>query len=229
MNPDEIAAAFDTRKPWVTKFTIHGRAYGGGFDAMNDGRIAQFAREFPGVGTILELGSLEGGHSFALSRLPGVNRVVGIEGRKASVEKARFVQGLLGIGRVTFLVENLETYDLRSAGRFDAVFCVGLLYHLPRPWELIERISQVTRNLFIWTHYAAEENADKVANGYRGVTYGEFGLADPLSGMSPESFWPTLAGLETMLLKAGFTEIRIVEDDAMHAHGPAVTLAAIYQ
>lgn len=222
----DVAKLFEGLRPWVTKFTIDGAAYGGDFDAMNDGRIEQFFQHFPEAKSILELGSLEGGHAFALSRRQGVQRVVGIEGRKTNVDKARCVQELLGIHNVEFVIGNLESYNLISAGTFDAVFCVGLLYHLPRPWDLIEGISQVSRNLFIWTHYAAEDKADKVVSGYRGITYGEFGLADPLSGMSPQSFWPTLAGLQTMLSRYGFTRTQIIEDNQVHPHGPSVTLAA---
>ena len=226
MATKNLLEAFEALGPWVTKFTINGTAYGGGFDAMNDGRIDQFFQHFPDVKTILELGSLEGGHTFALSRRHGVQRVVGIEGRKANVDKARCVQELLGIHNVEFVIGNLESHHLLAAGTFDAVFCVGLLYHLPRPWDLIEGISQVSRNLFMWTHYAAEDKADKVVSGYRGITYREFGSADPLSGMSPQSFWPTLAGLQTMLSRYGFTRTQIIEDNKVHPHGPSVTLAA---
>lgn len=76
---EDLAKVFEGLKPLVTKFTINGTAYGGEFDAMNDGRITQFFQSFPDAKTILELGSLEGGHTFALSKWPGVRRVVGIE------------------------------------------------------------------------------------------------------------------------------------------------------
>lgn len=222
----DTAAEFERLKPWVTKFTIGGREYGGTFDAMNDGRINQFLRRFPDAKTVLELGSLEGGHTFAVARRETVERVVGVEGRQANVDRARCVQRLLGANNVEFVTANIESFDLRSLGMFDAVFCVGLLYHLPRPWEVIARIAQVTRSVFIWTHYASDEKADRVASGYRGLGYKEFGMADPLSGMSRESFWPTLDALRLMLSTYGFTNVQIIEDKPDHPNGPAVTLAA---
>lgn len=222
----DIEKVFGRFKPWVTKFEIEGVSSGGYFDAMHDVRIDQFFRMFPKIETILELGSLEGGHTFALSARQGVKSVVGIEGRVQNVEKSRAVQRLLDIRNVEFLVENLESYDLRSAGAFDAVFCVGVLYHLPRPWDLIAQMAQVTRNLFLWTHYAPRDKADQVSGGYRGSVYGEFGLADPLSGMSEQSFWPTLDGLVEMLGKYGFAKIQTVENNPSHPNGPAIILAA---
>lgn len=223
---DPLWSEFEKRGPWVTKFAIDGKEYGGHFNAMQDTRIDQFFESFPKPRRVLELGSLEGGHSFSLASRPPVERVLGIEGRDFNVEKAKFVQGLLKITNVEFVTGNLETIDLASHGEFDAVFCSGLLYHLPRPWELIERISQVSPNLFMWTHYTKEEDVNTEAGGWQGFTYKELGLADPLSGMSPDSFWPTLDGLQNMLKKYGFKKIQLIEDDPDHPQGPAITLAA---
>lgn len=232
-----LRAEFEKRKPWVTKFVIGGEEYGGDSDAMKDARVDIFFRSFPEAKRILELGSLEGGHTFNLAGRPGVQRVLGVEGREESVEKARFVQGVLGIENAEFAVANLETADLGEFGEFDAVFCSGLLYHLPEPWALIEEVSNVSSNLFIWTHYAIGDAAEAAVpalrearnttrNGYEGWEYGEHGLKDPLSGMSPTSFWPTLDGLKRMLVEHGFEEVRIIKDNPANPHGPAVTLAA---
>jgi len=222
-----LQGEFKKRGPWVTKFVIGGRAYGGRFDALNDVRLPQFFGQFPEAHAILELGSLEGGHTIGLAKLRGVQRVLGLEGRQANLDRARFVQTLLGVTRVDFVLENLETVDLSHFGKFDAVFCVGLLYHLPRPWELIAQIARVSPPLFIWTHYAADKKANKTINGFRGMEYRESGLRDPLSGLSPNSFWPTLEALTEMLTKHGFTTIRLIENNPSHPHGSAVTLAAV--
>jgi SAM-dependent methyltransferase len=217
---------FKKRGRWVTKFVIDGQEYGGDYDAMHDWRLEQFFRFFPTPERILELGSLEGGHSFSLASRPSVKYVLGIEGRPSNVERARFVQGLLQVTNVEFVTANLETTDLAAFGRFDAVFCCGLLYHLPEPWKLIEQIARVSRNLFIWTHYAREGMVDATAHGLKGMRYREFGLSYPLDGMSPNSFWPTLDGLQEMLQEYGFHEIHLIEDTPDHPHGPAVSLAA---
>lgn len=226
MNTNKLKDEFDDRGPWVTKYNVNGKTYGGNYDAQNDKRLEWFFQYFPNVKTIMELGSLEGGHTIALAKHPGVQKVLGIEGRKSNIDKARFVQQVFGIDNTEFIEGNIEKIDLSQWGQFDAVFCVGLLYHLPAPWNLIEQISKVTRNLYIWTHYATESDASIQVNGYRGLLYEEKGIIDPLSGMSQQSFWPTLKALRTILSRYTFSNIQIIEDDPYHQNGPCVTLAA---
>lgn len=226
MKQTEVAHGFRRREPWVTRFVIDDVKYGGEFDPVNDGRVAQFLTHFPRARVILELGSLEGGHSFALARHPQIDRVVAVEGREANVEKASFVKELMAVRNVEFVTANLEDVELSKLGKFDAVFCVGLLYHLPRPWKLLDQVADVSANLFIWTHYAAKEETE-LENGVKGRWYRELGVRDPLSGLSVQSFWPTLESLKDMLMQNGFGSVRIIDDHPGHPHGPCVTLAAV--
>lgn len=226
MIENKLQNKFNVYGSWITKFTINGHSYGGKYDALHDGRIEQFLQSFPQAKTVLELGSLEGGHSIAIAMRPGVGAVTAIEGRPENIEKARFVQKLYGAPNINFIHANLETFDLASLGMFDVVFCVGLLYHLPEPWTLLSQISKVSGNLFLWTHYATSSKADLMRNQYRGKIYGEKGLEDPLSGLSIDSFWPMREDLKRMLEWAGFRKIRIIEDNPDHQNGPCITLGA---
>lgn len=223
---DAIKQAFDRLGPWVTSFNIQGGTYGGNFPAMADDRLRLHWNAFPDAKTILELGSLEGGHSFAMAQRPGVERVLGIEGRPSNIDRARYVQGLYGITNVEFVEENLEGDVLEKYGHFDVCFNVGLLYHLPEPWNLVDQIGRVADGLFLWTHYANDKDAKTTVNGLPGLYYREFGLADPLSGMSDQSFWPTMTGLKQMIAGAGLKRIEILRDEPAHPHGPAVIMAA---
>jgi protein-L-isoaspartate O-methyltransferase len=226
MAANDLAREFEIRAPWITKFAIEGKEYGGTFDPSKDPRVPQFAECFPSASQVLELGSLEGGHTFMLARLANVERVVAVEGRKANIEKARFLQTLFGITNVQFVQANIERFKLSQLGSFDAIFCSGVLYHLPQPWRLIEQMSQISANLFIWTHYALEQEAKKVKRGYAGKLYREAGVSDPLSGLSAKSFWPTLDSLRTMLSRSGYGTIQILQNHVDHPHGPSVTLTA---
>jgi SAM-dependent methyltransferase len=224
-----LKAEFAKRGPWVTHYVIDGVESGGNFRALEDERIDQFFESFPSVCSILELGSLEGGHTFALARRPAIERVVGVEARATNIARARFVQELLRIDNANFVEGDLEKADLTTFGKFDAVFCSGLLYHLPEPWKLIEQLPHVAPRLFIWTHYA-EENPDNLTlNMLKGREYVEGGRDEPLSGVSPKSFWLTFDSLRMVLTNAGFDSIRILHDDPKHCHGPAVTIAAMIQ
>lgn len=221
-----LTEEFDRRKPWVTKFTIDGIACGGNFDAFSDARISQFFEKFPRGGKILELGSLEGGHSFALAQNAAVEKVLAVEARKENIEKAKFVQNLLKDDKVEFVEADLEKIDLAKFGEFDAVFCSGLLYHLPEPWKLIEQCQKLSPNMFIWTQYACETEAKKFSGGFRGKWYREGGWRDPLSGVSKYSFWLSLGSLINLLTSSGYKRINIIENDLSHPHGCAVTLSA---
>lgn len=211
---------------WVTRFTIGGQTYGGWYDASSDRRLAQFEQAFPIRTRILETGSLEGGHSFCLARMSNVDEVVALEGRDYNIRKAELVRGVLGIDNVEFHLVDLESADLAQYGQFDICFNVGLLYHLPEPWIHLRRIREVTQNIFLWTHYVDPSTVNEQRNGYPGWSYREFGFDDPLSGLSADSFWPSLDALIKMLSDAGFPRIQIIEDDNGNKEGPAVTLSA---
>jgi 2-polyprenyl-3-methyl-5-hydroxy-6-metoxy-1,4-benzoquinol methylase len=144
----DLVAEFARRGPWITQFVIDGVPSGGDYQ-VNDQRVQLFLERFPNAHTILELGSLEGGHTFMLARQPGVERVLATEGRLANIDKAKFIGSLLGVSNVQFKHANLEQLQLQSLGYFDAIFCCGLLYHLPEPWKLISQAPLVAPHLFI--------------------------------------------------------------------------------
>ena len=220
----DLAAEFATLGPWIYQFQIAGQTYGGGISAVGDVRVERFLGYAPKARTILELGSLEGAHSFILAE--NAERIVALEGREANLRKARFVQQLLEIRNVKFEQANLEEADLTPFGKFDAVFCCGLLYHLPEPWRLLERLPAVAPLLFIWTQYAADNEARDIGRGLRGKTHIEGGADEPLSGLSPTATWLTLASLRDLLRACGYKRVDVIYDDPAHPNGPAVTIGA---
>jgi len=225
----ELALEFAKLAPWVFKFSIRGADYGGDASVLDDARVAQFFHYVPRPATILELGSLEGAHTIQLAEHPGVERVVAIEGRAANIRKAELVQNLLCLRGAEFVQANLEETDLTTFGQFDAVFCSGLLYHLPEPWKLIEQLPRVAPALFIWTHYADDLTAKEVRHGLRGKVHVEGGPNEPLSGLSETAFWPTLGSLMKLLTTSGYRTIHVIKNDATHENSPAVTIAATVQ
>jgi hypothetical protein len=136
------------------------------------------------------------------------------------------VQKLLKVENVRFAQADLEKRALASFGQFDVVFNSGLLYHLPRPWELLDQLRAAAPRVFLWTHYAAEDKVTETINGFPGHWFQEHGYSDPLSGLSPRSFWITLASLIGRLKQNGFDQVQIVEDNLQHQNGPCVMLAA---
>jgi len=220
-----LSAEFERRKPWYTQFYIDGRPYGGNRFYPPDARLKMFLDHVDRRSRILELGALEGGHSFELAQAPGVSNVVSVEGKAANVEKARFVQGVNGIRNVTFVEGDIRSMDLWQFAHVDAVFCSGVLYHLPEPWKLIEQCAVVAPALFLWTHYCPDEATTDAVNGYRIARYAEGDLSSPLSGLQSESVWLTLGGLVSLLMKSGYDEVRVLRLKEIGA-GPTVSLVA---
>jgi len=222
---EELGHEFAKRGPWITQFTIEGKTYGGKQSFEEDVRIRWFFENFPGVHSILDLGSLEGGQTFQLAKHPDVN-IVGVDGRRYNIKHAEFVQRVLGITNVKFILADLERCDISRFGRFDCVFCSGVLYHLPEPWKLIEGVRRTSDKVFIWTHYADDEKAQEIRNGFRGLWYKEFGRKDRLSGLSSRSFWLSFQSLQDMLRQYGFTRLKVVHNDPNSQPGPNTVIAA---
>lgn len=222
----DLRSEFAKLAPWIFKFRIDGADYGGEIGTLGDPRVEQFFRFAPAAETILELGSLEGAHTFMLAEGHGVKRVLALEGRERNLRKAGLIQDLLHVRNAEFAQANLEESDLSAFGKFDAIFCSGLLYHLPEPWKLIERLPSIAPSLFIWTHYAPDAEAEVISNGLRGRIYVEGGSEDLLSGLSPTSTWLTLGSLITSLTTSGYGSVHVIHNDLTHAKGPAVTLGA---
>jgi SAM-dependent methyltransferase len=224
--PQNLTEEFAKLGPWTYQFQIGEQTCGGGISAVGDVRVERFFRRALQPETILELGSLEGAHSFILAQHPGVKRVVALEGRETNLRKARFVQELLQVRNVEFAQANLEHADLSGFGKFDAIFCCGLLYHLPEPWTLIQQCPSIAPLLFIWTQYAPETKARDLGNGLRGKIHIEGGPDEALSGMSATATWLTLDSLRDLLARSGYGRIEVIHDDPAHANGPAVTIGA---
>ena len=142
-----------------------------------------------------------------LASRPGVRRVVALEGREDNVRRARLVLEAFGATNVDFRHHDVEQFEPAEFGRFDAVFCAGLLYHLREPWVLVGKLAGLCRFLFLDTHYAA--TAEATAGPYRGRWHGEG--TDPLSGLSTRSFWLTFKDLLLLLMESGFL-VRYLHD-----------------
>jgi methyltransferase family protein len=197
-----FAARVHALDPWWFAFEAGGHTFGGRVprDTEKVDLFFDWAHRFGRVETILELGSHEGSHSLQLACRPGVRRVVGLEGREDNVRRARLVLEACGPKNIEFRHYDLERFEPAEFPAFDAVFCSGLLYHLPEPWTLIKKIAGICRFLYLDTHYAATEDA--LVGSYRGRWYEEG--SDGLSGLSRRSFWLGLKDLVLLLMENGF-------------------------
>jgi Methyltransferase domain len=206
-DPAMLEKQFELLGPWYTKFVLNGRAYGGKFSYDNDPRLRDFFEWCTEGETVLELGSFEGAHSFAVTSAPRIRKHLGLEGRQYLINRAEFMRKALGNDRVSFKQCNFEVDPITQYGLHDMIFCSGLLYHIGEPWKLVEQIARVTNRLFLSTHYAEKRLVQR--DRYWGILWQEGTHADPLSGLVNKSFWPTFPHLVAMLTDYGFRVVHV--------------------
>ena len=127
----------------------------GGMDLFHDPRIDWFVEGIGGVRgkSALELGPLEGAHTYMLERR-GAAPIVAVEANTRAYLKCLIVKELLGLRQTRFIAGNFLEYLRRNEESFQLGIACGVLYHMEDPAELIALLAQrCSEHVFIWTHY----------------------------------------------------------------------------
>ena len=217
-------------EPWITGFSVDGENYGGQYFAETDPRVHAFVgrlrKETRSINRILECGCLEGGHTSVLASSFPDATVTALDVRADNLAKAKLLTTVRGLNNIAFLQDDLEEPKTVFASAYDAIFCVGLLYHLRDPGKFLRHCAEASPFLWLWTVYCAETEAALIENGARGRLYLE-PTAHPLSAVRNESFFPTLGSLVEMTLNGGYTTVEILKVEmTLNGNGPAVLLCA---
>jgi SAM-dependent methyltransferase len=102
---------------------------------------------------IADLGCLEGGYSVEFARM-GLE-AVGIEVRDSNIAACNYVKSKTNLPNLTFIQD--DAWNAVNYGKFDIVFCCGLLYHIDKPKKFLQEISSVTSKLLIvQTHFSTD-------------------------------------------------------------------------
>ena len=193
---------------------------------------------------ILELGPLEGGHSYMLQNR-NAKRVISIEANTRAFLKCLCIKNILNLDRVEFKLGDFMSFLEKEDLQYDMVFASGVLYHMEEPIKLIKLISRVTDRLFIWTHYYDREVilnrkdlshkfSPVITSEYDGVSY-EYSTQsykDALAwsgfcgGFKPVSKWLTRDSIIKALTYFGFSDLKINFDHMDHPNGPAFAVCA---
>lgn len=99
---------------------------------------------------VLDLGCNAGFWSLAAVRA-GCDYVLGIDGRQMHIDQANFVFEVEEIerDRYDFVTGDLFASDLREFGRFDIVLCFGLMYHVSKHVDLMEKMEGVSDDVLL--------------------------------------------------------------------------------
>ena len=221
---------------WVSALPIPG-ASSGNFPAFTEDPRPSFVREVFGSleqFAILELGSLEGGHSYQLERL-GAKSITAIEANAESFIKSLIVKEALGL-KTKFLHGDFLQYLQTVETRYDLIFACGVLYHMRDPLHLLELIAQRTDRVFVWTHYVSAEgdgqNYDHLDVEYAGLKcryYKHPYEADHhqrhYSGLGTYGCYLTKNDILTALKHFGLGNIQIIRDDPQEI-GSSISIVA---
>jgi SAM-dependent methyltransferase len=102
---------------------------------------------------IVDLGCLEGGFAVEFARMGF--ETLGLEVRESNFANCARVKAGLDLPNLTFVRD--DAWNLARYGRFDVVFCCGLLYHIERPVAFIHTLADLSgRALILNTHFAAD-------------------------------------------------------------------------
>jgi len=116
-----------------------------------------FGNELAGR-SIVDLGCLTGGYTLEFARL-GMD-ALGIEARQSNFDNCIFVKN--GVNLPTLRFAHDTVWNLEKYGKFDAVFCCGLFYHLDRPREFLRLMSSCCNKIIlIQTHFSTIEAIEK--------------------------------------------------------------------
>ena len=98
---------------------------------------------------VLDLGCNAGYWSLAAIEA-GADFVLGIDGRQMHIDQANLVFDVKGIEATRYRFELSDIFDLKlNEEPFDIVLCLGLLYHVSKPFELMERIATWNTDLLV--------------------------------------------------------------------------------
>ncbi|WP_027578484.1 class I SAM-dependent methyltransferase [Bradyrhizobium sp. Ai1a-2] len=214
----------DDRAKWAfTKIRADGRA---GVEGMD----------------VLELGPLEGAHTYMLQQA-GAKCITAIEANKRLFMKCLITKEVLGMDRTKFMLGDFMPWLGTTNRRFDLVWCTGVLYHMPEPLKLLHAVSKVTDRVHIWTHYVDEAGLDqpwaspiiapddrnfmgRTVRHYRRSYHDAAKSKTYCGGVYNEASWITKGDILKQLEIDGFKSIDIAFDTHDNPNGPCFALVA---
>lgn len=153
--PPTPLTAFELFKDeWASIVPGFGMGSTGLFD---DPRVRWLGEQVGGFAgkNILELGPLEGGHSFMMARA-GAARITAIESNTRAFLKCLIVKNAIKF-EADFMLGDFRQYLASTTDRYDFVLASGILYHMSNPVKLLADMARVAPSFGVWTHYYDHE------------------------------------------------------------------------
>lgn len=196
---------------------------------------------------ILEIGPLEGGHSYMLHKAGA--EVIAIEANPIAFLKCLCMKEIMRMDTLRFLLGDAVRYLQTTETRFDIIVASGVLYHMTDPLGLLQAIAAKTDAMFLWTHYYdktllelagaghlfAKSMQPLRADGSAGAKYRAVRREYPETTLASKKFagghsryanWMPRRDILTFLSDSGFANVSIGLEEPSHPNGPALALCA---
>lgn len=246
-NPQQTINIFDGQ--WASKMPGSlGDISAGAAALFEDPRVAWAIDNLASLGintpgsSVLELGPLEGGHTYLLAKA-GAASVTAVEAHSGAFLKCLIAKEILSIERVNFLYGDAVSFLRESSHQYDIGFACGFLYHMINPVELIALLAKRCRSLFLWT-VCWDDNSGPQAGpavGGRGPAFRveyegfihtlhrhDYGAVSNITtfwgGPQSHAHWMEFSDIISALKFFGFAEI--LYEREMNHFGPAIKLVA---
>ena len=244
--PSPQSAVDVFRGEWISK--LPPPLQSGNAPLFEDPRITWAAEQLGGFAdrSILDLGSLEGGHPYSFDRL-GAKEVVAIEGKPRAYLRCLVAKEVLGMRRTSFLCGDFMEFLRGNPRRFDVINASGVLYHQKNPAELIGLLARSTDRVIMWTQYydaaairryptrrwrysSTEEQLRFDSFSYAAYRhrYSVTLLAPAFCGGTDRySHWMTRDDILRCFRHFGFEDLRVGFELTDHPNGPSFNLVAV--
>ncbi len=230
---------------WISKLPAQYALRAGTIPLFEDDRISSALQTLGGIEgkTVLELGPLEGAHTFMLHER-GAARITAVEANTRAYLKCLVVKEVLELTRATFLCGDFVQYLRTVPEPVDFCLASGVLYHMRNPVELLALICGSAEQLFLWTHYYDHEIISRqphiAANFSARTTVEHEGFSHTLyrqeyaatlfsrafiGGTGAYSQWMSKDDLIAALQHFGM-RVTSLELQLAHPHGPSLSLTA---
>jgi SAM-dependent methyltransferase len=132
---------------------VPGLSTTGNVPLFDDSRIVMFEERLGGFAgkRVLELGPLEGGHTYMMTRRGAT--VTAIESNMRAWMRCLVAKDAVGMEGATFLLGDFVQYLAGSPPRVDFALASGVLYHMTDPATLLQNLCLVSDAVGLWTHY----------------------------------------------------------------------------
>jgi len=239
--------AIDALPGWNSAFPPEAGVIAGDHPLFADGRIDWALEQFGSIEgkTILEVGPLEGMHTYMLHKRRPL-RVEALEANQLCFLRCLVTKQILQLDSAHFYLGDAQKWLEEKDTRYDLAIASGVLYHMHEPAEFLVQMARRTDSIFIWTHFFFEEAmpagdvrrlpfSGKVEtrsiNGVpvRHYERGYFSANSNRSfcgGMRDRHYWMHRDDILELMRSLGFRRLEIAQEDLAHSGGPCFCLFA---